>query len=493
MLQAHHDATAIRVASSIAIPAGMPAAPRARSRTRPARGVIAMLAAALAIAGCGGGQAPAKPTDADYQKILVQRLLDAKPGEVIEIPAGHFSFDRGLVLRVDGVTLRGAGMDKTVLSFKDQVSGAEGLLVNAGDFTIERLAIEDSKGDGLKITDGENIVIRGVRVEWTRGPHTDNGAYGLYPVQTRNVLIEDSVVIGASDAGIYVGQSRDIVVRNNRAERNVAGIEIENSIGADVHDNVATDNTGGILVFNMPNLPQVGHTTRVFRNRLAGNNRDNFARKGAAVASVPAGSGLVINSNDRIEIFDNDFEDNRTANVIVSSYWSTGYMNKYGVAKAYDPYPEEIHLHGNRYRGGGESPDGLDLKALKVAMFGLGGRLPDVLWDGFANPDRPGGPRICVEDAGVDVLDADGPHKYKDPKIVTARMRCTLPPLPAAVLRGAAGGARPSTPPVTPGRAGGAGEAVPDASSGASPGTDVPQGTASPAPSAPRSGPGGQA
>ena len=44
---------------------------------------------------------------------------------------------------------------------------------------------------------------------------------GLYPVRTRNVLIEDSVAIGASDAGIYVGQSRDVVVRNNRAEYNV--------------------------------------------------------------------------------------------------------------------------------------------------------------------------------------------------------------------------------------------------------------------------------
>src|SRR3546814_14855072 len=121
-------------------------------------------------------------------------------------------------------------MDKTVRSFKGQRSGAEGLIVNADDFTLESLAIEDSKGDGVKVNEGENITIRGVRVEWTNGPDTDNGAYGLYPVQTRNVLIEDSVVIGASDAGIYVGQSQDVVVRRNRAEKNVAGIEIENCI-----------------------------------------------------------------------------------------------------------------------------------------------------------------------------------------------------------------------------------------------------------------------
>ncbi|TXH75937.1 MAG: hypothetical protein E6Q88_03190 [Lysobacteraceae bacterium] len=381
------------------------------------------------IAGCDRPSSPPASDDGAVQTNLIQRLIDAKPGDVIEIPAGRFAFDRSLILRADGVTLRGAGMDRTVLSFKGQVSGAEGLLVNAGDFTIENLAIEDTKGDGLKINEGSGITIRGVRVEWTRGAHTDNGAYGLYPVQTRNVLIEDCVVIGASDAGIYVGQSQNVIVRRNRAERNVAGIEIENTIGADVYENIATDNTGGILIFNMPNLPQVGHSTRVFDNKVLDNNRDNFARKGAAVASVPAGSGIVINSNDKIEIFGNELKDNRTANVIVSSYWSTGYMNKYGVAKTYDPYPEEIHLHDNRYSGGGDAPDGLDLKALKLAMFGIGGRLPDVLWDGYANPEREAGPQICVEDVGVEVLNADGPNKYKNPSLSGERMRCSLPRL----------------------------------------------------------------
>lgn len=395
----------------------------------------------IALAACQqAGQAPvaadAQHQDAHYQKVLIERLLDAKAGDVIEIPAGRFAFDRSLTLRVDGVTIRGAGMDKTILSFKGQKTGAEGLLVNAGNFTLENLAIEDTKGDGLKVNEGENITIRGVRVEWTDGPKTSNGAYGIYPVQTTNVLIEDSVAIGASDAGIYVGQSKNVVVRRNRAERNVAGIEIENSIGADVYENTATDNTGGILVFNMPNLPQPGHTTRVYRNKVIANNTGNFAAKGAAVASVPAGSGVVINSNDQVEIFDNDIVDNQTANVIVSSYYSTGYMNEQGVAKAFDPYPEEIHIHGNRFKGGGDKPDGLDLKALKVAMFGLNGRLPDVLWDGYVNGARAGGPQVCVDNGAAATLNADGPNKYKNPRVVTDEVRCTLPGLPVVNLPG---------------------------------------------------------
>ena len=57
-------------------------------------------------------------------------------------------------------------------------------------------AIEDTAGDGLKVNEGRNIVIRRVRTEWTNGPDEKNGAYGIYPVQAENVLLEDSVAIG---------------------------------------------------------------------------------------------------------------------------------------------------------------------------------------------------------------------------------------------------------------------------------------------------------
>lgn len=400
--------------------------------------VSCLCAAVLLLAACGKTAPP--PVESDYAKTLRQQLLDAKPGTVIEIPAGRFSFDRGLSLRVSGVTIRGAGPDQTILSFKGQLAGPEGLLVYASDFTIENLAIEDSKGDGLKINDGTNIAIRGVRVEWTDGPKTTNGAYGIYPVKSRNVLIEDSVSIGASDAGIYVGQSNNVVVRRCRAERNVAGIEIENTVGADVYENTATGNTGGILVFNMPNLPQPGHTARVFKNDVRANNHANFAAKGAAVASVPAGSGVVINSNSKVEVFDNDIADNKTANVIVSSYFSTGYMNKYGIRPDYDPYPRGIFIHDNRFAGGGDSPDGIDLKTLKVAMFGITGRFPDVLWDGYVDAKslvdgkQPDAERICVDNGAAGVLNADGPNKYANPSTDMAPHRCRLEPLPAVVL-----------------------------------------------------------
>ena len=150
---------------------------------------LSLLAVSLLLVACGESEAP-PVANLDFQKQLQTQLIKAKPGEVIEIPAGTWQLDRSLSLKVSGVTLKGAGMDQTTLSFKGQKSGAEGLLVNASDFTIEDLALEDTKGDALKVVGGQNIIIRRVRTEWTNGPATENGAYGIYPVQTENVLID---------------------------------------------------------------------------------------------------------------------------------------------------------------------------------------------------------------------------------------------------------------------------------------------------------------
>ena len=404
------------------------------------RKTLIAVAFAAALAGCNSQQAPApqNQTDAGFEAKLQEQLLDAKPGSVIEIPAGHNHLRRGLSLRTDGVTIKGDGMDQTVLSFKGQVVGPEGLLVNANDFTIENLTIEDTKGDALKINPGRNITIHGVRTQWPDGSKTSNGPYGIYPVKTQNTLIEDSEAIGASDSGIYVGQSTNVIVRNNKVHGNVAGIEIENTVDADVYGNTATDNSGGILIFNMPDLLMDGHSTRVFKNTVTANNHDNFAANGSAVASVPAGSGIVVNSNPKVEIFDNDIADNKTANIIISSFYSTNYASKTGVAPNYDPYPKGIFVYGNRLKGGGDSPSGLEFKALKTALFGLSGHFPDVLWDGYSDPkfkgkELPPEDRICIQDVSG-VVNADGPNGYKHPDTDMKPFQCTLPKLPAVVL-----------------------------------------------------------
>jgi parallel beta-helix repeat protein len=160
-----------------------------------------------------------------------------------------------------------------------------------------------------------------------------------------------------------------VIVRNNRAESNVAGIEIENTIGADVYGNGHRQHRRHSRLQHAEPVAAGPFLARV-QNKVFKNNLGNFAAKGAAVASVPAGAGVVVNSNSKVEIFDNDIADNQTANTIISAYFSTNYYNKPGIDPNYDPYPRAIYIYGNRFSGGGDSPDGLDLKTLKVALFG---------------------------------------------------------------------------------------------------------------------------
>lgn len=403
------------------------------------RTIVLMLlsGAAVAMAACspqGDNNSQGAILVSDPSAQLQLHLLEAQPGDVITLPAGTFSFDRGLTLNIDNITLRGAGMDSTILTFKDQVAGAEGLLVNASHFTIEDLAIEDTLGDALKIARGNHIVIRRVRTEWTNGPDTNNGAYGIYPVQTQHTLIEDSVAIAASDAGIYVGQSENVIVRRNRAEYNVAGIEVENTIGADVYDNIAINNTGGILIFNMPNLPVEGHTTRVFNNQIHNNNTVNFAPPGTAVSSVPAGSGVLINSNDKVEIFNNDFSGNQTANIIISSYFSAGY-NTRQMAESFDPYPETIFIYNNTFSPGGNAPGFPELDMLRQALFGANGSFPDILWDGVTHPDRLSAEyAICVDNGSAQVLNIDAGNNNANPRVDMSSHQCQHEKLAAVVL-----------------------------------------------------------
>lgn len=381
----------------------------------------------LALAACNESEVDAPAPELSFAESFQTQLIQAQPGDVIEVPAGTHEFTRSLSLTVPGVTIRGEGMDTSILSFKNQAQGAEGLLVSADDFIIQDLAIEDTVGDALKINESRNVTIRRVRTEWTRGANTENGAYGIYPVQTQNVLIEGSVAIGASDAGIYVGQSSQIIVRNSRAEFNVAGIEIENSTYADVYENIATNNTGGILVFDLPNLPvQGGQATRVFNNDIYGNNTENFAPEGNIVGNVPPGTGLLVLANDNIEVFENRFRGNQSVNIMVYSFALGGRTIE---DPNYDPYPEQIYIHDNEYDGGGTVPGHAALKAWHAVS---GQNSPDIVWGGLV---KPGGSReniICLGNpVTVSFMDLKGGLDPNDVSYDVSPHACSLPRLPS--------------------------------------------------------------
>ncbi|CAN0580935.1 unnamed protein product, partial [Laminaria digitata] len=183
----------------------------------------------------------------------------------------------------------------------------------------EDLTIIDAKKDALRIEDSDGVVIRRVKTTWSAGPATSNGSYGIYPVRSRNVLVEDCQAFNAADAGLYVGQVENTIVRRNVAFGNVAGIEIENTQFADVYMNHAEDNTTGLAIFDLPGNPIVGRDIIVRNNAVMRNNRDNFAVAGTTVSQVPVGTGTFAMASRRLDIRDNVYLSNDTTAVALVS------------------------------------------------------------------------------------------------------------------------------------------------------------------------------
>jgi parallel beta-helix repeat protein len=338
-----------------------------------ARAAISFVVIALMASAAPAAEIIVEPSEGAAEK-LVEALIMAAPGDTIRLGAGHIELTEGLSLDVDDVTVKGAGPDQTVLSFKGQTGSGEGLLVTSDHVVLEDFGVEDPKGDGVKSKGSVEITFRNLRVEWTGGPSAKNGAYGVYPVSSKQVLIDGVTVRGASDAGIYVGQSEDIIVRNSRAEYNVAGIEIENSMRADVYKNVATHNTGGILVFDLPNLPvQGGHDIRVFDNDVTDNDTANFAPKGNMVAIVPKGMGIMVMANRNVHVFGNRLSGNGTAHVLIAAYPNDYEDDNYMFV------PRGVFVHNNTYGEGGAAPDGEVGKTISDIS---GVPVPDIVWDG---------------------------------------------------------------------------------------------------------------
>ena len=92
----------------------------------------------------------------DLENEILEAFILAKDSSTIKLPEGHFLFSQSLSLDdKKHLTIKGEGMDKTVLSFKGQQQGAEGIkITNSQNIILEDFSIEDAAGDNLKVKKG---------------------------------------------------------------------------------------------------------------------------------------------------------------------------------------------------------------------------------------------------------------------------------------------------------------------------------------------------
>ena len=352
------------------------------------------------------------------EKSLQTQLIAATDGDTIHLPEGNFMFSKSITM--DGknnIVIKGKGIDKTILSWKNQTEGAEGLHISNGkNIVLEDFSVEDAKGDNLKVNDTNGITFRRIRSAWADGPKSENGAYALYPVVCTKVLIEECIAMGSSDAGIYVGQSDSVIIRNNKAYWNVAGIEAENSKWVEIYGNEAFENTGGLLIFDLPGLTRYGHSAKAYKNNIHDNNHDNFAQRGNVVASIPPGTGVMILATHDVDFYDNIITDNRTVGIGIVSYEMVAALNegeqqqegaiggvqsvnnRFREDSLYNPFPYNISIHHNQFKNHHWFPTmQSDIGKLLLTKSFLD--TPDIVYDGIENPKQKER-AICVGENG---------------------------------------------------------------------------------------------
>lgn len=446
-----------------------------------------LLLSCLTMAACGGGSSssvpvPSTPVDdtpvtpseprsfiiypdndsdrpeGTAQDEALSAFFSAIAGDTIEFAEGTFNFDTTLVMsHKQGITIRGAGLKKTVLNFTNS-STPEGFSMSHMDgITIEDLTVYDTPGFSIKISDSDHVTLRNLRTMWSsgdggmdpnvpstldvscdgsnaesmgfdvhgtsnlglisypeaRGSYTDangvpqqyivdptNGGYAVYPVLTNNVLLDNVIAVGAADAGIYVGQSNDVIVRNSEALFNVAGYEIENTDRADLYNNVAHCNTTGFLIFDLPGLNQYGDGTRIFDSYSGFNNQDNFA-PGGIVSIVPKGIGMLQLGYDRVEFFNNIVEYHRTLGLVFASHELLEGKAEHPDTRM-DLYPEGIHIHSNTFTTNGLLPE----PPRDSAFICAEGTAPSMEPDFSTVPPTPGCIITGVDDSDPSMLPA---------------------------------------------------------------------------------------
>lgn len=281
----------------------------------------------------GGHGAKIRPGDARS----IQAALDAAPpGTTVTIPAARYIVPEPLIVRKSDVTIvarRGAVLDCLDPITRNRAVNA--LVVRADGYNNATMCPEGPNQQfplknfvlrgSLEVRNSAKtaILILGVEGYLVFGTSVyDAGEHGLYLVCSKGGALKNNYGRGCKDAAFNVGRGADCTIAYNRAEGNVIGIEVENTIRAVVQYNTVANNTAGILVQLAPARSQDFADTKrtqdviVAENIVLDNNIPNFSDDpNLVLALLPRGIGIMVMGSQRVNVTRNRIEDHRQAGV----------------------------------------------------------------------------------------------------------------------------------------------------------------------------------
>jgi parallel beta-helix repeat protein len=340
------------------VPSGLPVVEQVPN---PAREVVSVVNVAVTESGVPAHE----PTTVRVgPNETIQQAVDRSgPGDTIEVPYGIYH--ETVVLDWSDVKFIGIpNSDGEWPIIDGEGTRADGVIASGNNFEMAFFSVKNYTSNGVLVEGATKVYLHDMYIENT-------GVYGVYPVRCTDVLVERIEATLMNDAAIYAGKSQDVVIRDTGTYGNVLGIELENTVNGEIYNNYAHDNTMGILIDLLPQLPsKVSIYTKVHDNLLENNNGENFADEGSTVAFAPPGVGILVLAGDEVEIYNNTIHGNRSAGLAVFNLTIVFDDNEVDVG----PNPEHVYAHDNIYENNGYDAD--------PYVKDLLGRGFDIVWDG---------------------------------------------------------------------------------------------------------------
>jgi hypothetical protein len=270
------------------------------------------------------GRAAASPT-CTVQVVAGQSIQDAidEAAAGATVCVGPGIYQENLLINKDGITLQGAGPEKTVLEPPTQPRPFCPVLgippVGYANFGLNGICVADldSEGEvqrtvnGVRVTgftvrdfSGVGILFGGTNR--SRADHNvaaSNKAYGITAFLSTHGRFEYNTTYGSGDAGFYVGNSpnADFTVRYNTAFGDLWGILVRDASSGSVTDNLLHDSCSGLVFLNTGTSTGV-HNWQVSNNIVTHN--DKFCPADELPISV-TGVGILIGGGDHIVLRSN--------------------------------------------------------------------------------------------------------------------------------------------------------------------------------------------
>jgi parallel beta-helix repeat protein len=294
--------------------------------------------------------------------VAIQNAVDAAvPGDTISVAPGTYTGPT-VSVKTSGLTISGSKA-----AIVDATGNTYGITVGTKLKFEESLCpayeVSNFKIRGLTVRNAENtgIFLFGVDgFEVSGGSYVDNGEYGIFPRCSHDGLIVKNSGGGGNDATIYVGVDNEVTVENNVLTNGELGIELESTDNSIVRGNKLTNNTTGIFVIVLPNLPKASTEKALIEgNVVTKNNRPNpfppmcegpETPPGCEeffddLQLLPSGVGILNVGGHNVTVRGNSVTSNNTVGVGVV-------YNKFGFGSS-----NETVLTGNVILQNGKSPD----------------------------------------------------------------------------------------------------------------------------------------